>query len=285
MAWQQHAPFRPGQLAHALFHAAVPVEIAFLAGLAEGVRPGVDRIAQHLDDRAVGGRDPADIVAFAQPHRELQALVAEPQPDAAHGAELGEALENIADRTHHFLVGMEEDFAVLLAPHEADRQGATELAAGGLVADAFQQAHLERVQLGFTDCAFHAQDQAVIETSRVVDAVKVGDQGVGQGAQVDQAVPVGVVASQPGDLQSEHESGAAESDVGGQAVEAVALVGGLAGEAEVLVDDGDLAGVPAQGFGTGGEGVLATRGLSVALDLRGARLADVDEGLALTVGS
>ncbi len=42
---------------------------------------------------------------------------------------------------------------------------------------------------------FMPEHQAVIETSRVVDAVKVGDQGVGQGAQVDQAVPAGVVAS------------------------------------------------------------------------------------------
>jgi len=69
-----------------------------------------------------------------------------------------------------------------------------------------------------------------------------------QSAQVDQAAPVGVVASQAGDLKCEHEAGATESDIGGRAAEAVAVVDGLAGEAEVLVDDGDVVWVPAQGL-------------------------------------
>lgn len=72
-------------------------------------------------------------------------------------------------------------------------------------------------------------------------------------------MPVGVIASKPGDLQSEHEGGAAKSDVVGQAVVAVALVGGLAGEAEILVDDGDLGASPR--LWRGQPGVLATRGL------------------------
>ena len=119
---------------------------------------------------------------------------------------------------------------------------------------------------------------------RIVNAVAVGDQGVGQGAQVDQTVPVGIVAGEAGDLEPEHEAGAAESDIGGEAVEAVALVGGLAGEAEVLVDDGDAVAVPAKRFGPGGQGVLAAGRFGVVLDLGRTRLADVDEGLPLAVG-
>ena len=117
----------------------------------------VDGIAQHLNDRAVGGRDPADFGAVTSADGEQQSLVAEPQADAAHGAALGETLEEVADRTHHLFVGIEADLAVALAPNEADRQGAAVLAAGGLVTDAFHQAHLERVQLGLTDGALHTE--------------------------------------------------------------------------------------------------------------------------------
>ena len=51
---------------------------------------------------------------------------------------------------------------------------------------------------------------------RMVDAVGVGDQRVGHPGQVQQPVPVGVVAGQAGDLQRQHDPHLPEPDLGGQ---------------------------------------------------------------------
>jgi hypothetical protein len=57
------------------------------------------------------------------------------------------------------------------------------------------------VQLGFAHRALEAEQQAIVEAGRIVDAILVEDQGRGQGAELDQAVPIGRVAGETGDLE------------------------------------------------------------------------------------
>jgi hypothetical protein len=61
------------------------------------------------------------------------------------------------------------------------------------------------VQLGLAHGALQAEHQPVVELGRMVDPVRVRDQRVGQRGQVEQLVPVGVVAGQPGHLDPEHD--------------------------------------------------------------------------------
>ena len=68
------------------------------------------------------------------------------------------------------------------------------------------------------------------------------------------------------------------ADLGQQALEAEPGVGGAAALPEVLVDDEDALGRPAQGAGVIGQGVLAGEGLAVLGDLLRGGLADVDDG-------
>ena len=79
---------------------------------------------------------------------------------------------------------MAEDLSVGLAPDQPDGQAAAQLAAGGLVADPAVQPGAEHVQLSFGHNAFHAQKQAIVEQSGMIDAVRVGDQGVAGTGQV-----------------------------------------------------------------------------------------------------
>lgn len=51
----------------------------------------------------------------------------------------------------------------------------------------------------------------------MIDAVGIADQRVGEPAQIDEAMPVGVVARQTRDLKPEHEADVTERDLGGQA--------------------------------------------------------------------
>ena len=101
---------------------------------------------------------------------------------------------------------MEPDLALLLSPDEADRQAAAQFAARGLVANAAVEPRAQDVQLGFAHGALEAEHQAVVEQGGVIDAVGVGDQGVGDAAQIEQAIPVGVVARQARDLEAEHDA-------------------------------------------------------------------------------
>jgi hypothetical protein len=75
-------------------------------------------------DGDVAGVDPADAAAIAGLHGERQTLGAQPQPDAAHRSELGEACNHGADRDADSFIRMEAHLAILVAPHEAHGKAA-----------------------------------------------------------------------------------------------------------------------------------------------------------------
>lgn len=80
-------------------------------------------------------------------------------------------------------------------------------------------------------------------------AALVADEGAGEGAQFEQAMPVGVVARQPGYLESEDDPGAAQADLGDEPLEAFAVGRARARLALVAVDGDDLLGQPAERHG------------------------------------
>jgi len=61
--------------------------------------------------------------------------------------------------------------------------------------------------------------------SRVVDAVFVQDERIGQRADLKQSVPVHRVSRQPGYLESEHDAGASQADLRHQTLKAFAVSG------------------------------------------------------------
>ena len=132
------------------------------------------------------------------------------------GARLGEARENIADGGDDGLVGMEADLAVGLAPDKADRQPSAQLTARRLVANAAVEAGSQDMQLGFAHGALEPEQEAVVEEGGMIDAVGVADQRIGEAAQLDEAMPIGVVARQARDLEPEHEADVSERDFGGE---------------------------------------------------------------------
>ena len=126
---------------------------------------------------------------------------------------------------------------------------------------------------------FKPKQQPVVERAGVVEAVGVADQRVGHAAQVEQPIPVGVVARQPRDLQAEHQPGVAERDLGRQAREPRALDCPEPEMPEVLVDHHHLLAREPELERPADERVLALGRLDVALELRLGRLAHVHERL------
>ena len=81
----------------------------------------------------------------------------------------------------------------------------------------------QNVQFRFGHDALQSEDQAIVEKRRMIDAVAIADQRVGHAAEIEQAIPVGIIARQAGDFQSEHDAHVPERDFGGHVSEAGAL--------------------------------------------------------------
>ena len=100
---------------------------------------------------------------------------------------------------------------------------ATQFAARGFIADPAEQASPQDVQLCLTHGSLQAKHQPVVEHRGVVDPIRVTDQSVSQAAEIEQAVPVGVVAGQTRDLQAEHDTDMAQCDLRGEPRKAAAF--------------------------------------------------------------
>ena len=200
----EHLPLALRQSAAAGAQHPVLVDVTFEAGLAVDVRAGVDGMGEHLVHRGVGRLHPDDVrvgVVDVALQRHLQTLLLQPQPHSTGGATKRELFEDCRQDATDGLVRVQQDLPAGFAPHQPDRQTAAQLPAGGLVADSAVKPGAQDVKLGLGHGALHSQQEPVVEHGRVVDAVGVGDERVGDSGQVEQPVPVSVVAGQPGDLQ------------------------------------------------------------------------------------
>ena len=274
---KEHRPLGAWQPTDPLAHDALVVDIALMAALAVGIGACVDGIGQHTVDRGVGRAAPTDLARRADLRGEGEVLAAQPEPDPTDRAELGEPFEHEANHTGHGFVGMKADLAIGIAPNQAHRQSAAQLAACRLVADPTLEAGAQDVQLGFGHGAFEPQHQAIVECAWVIDAIGIADQGIGHATEIEQAIPVGVVAGQAGDLEAEHDADPAQGHLGGHAGEAIAMTGAGAGEAEIVVDHGDLLACPTQPARLLDQSVLPVGRFPMAFDLGHGGLAHVDQ--------
>ena len=91
---------------------------------------------------------------------------------------------------------MKANLAIGVAPDESDRQPPPQFAARRLVADAAVKPRPQHVQLGLAHGTFETEQQSIVEQRRVIDAIGVADQRVGETGEINEAVPVGVVAGE-----------------------------------------------------------------------------------------
>src|SRR5271169_1100143 len=108
------------------------------------------------------------------------------------------------------------------------------------------------MQLSLAHGALEAEQQSVVEHRGMIDSVGIADESVGEAAEIEQAIPVGVVAGEAGDFEAEHNADAAESDFSGEPGEAIALDDAGSGKPEVFVNNDDLLRVPAKRGRLGG---------------------------------
>jgi hypothetical protein len=230
-------------------------------------------------DRLVGRLRPPDLPLAGPAPGKPAALFEQAQHHLPGARELLEVREHRGDRVGHRLVGRDSHPALVVVLI-AGGQRQPQLALGRLVQDPAAQPAAQHVQLGLGHRALEPEHEPIVVQRRVIHAVGVGDQRVGQRAQIQQLVPVGVAPRQPRDLDPEHDPHLAQADVGHQLLEAVPALRARARAAEVRVDHDHLARVPAERDRPLGQLVLALQALGVALDLGERALAHVHVRLA-----
>jgi hypothetical protein len=125
------------------------------------------------------------------------------------------------------------------------------------------------MDFGFAHGAFEAEQQPIVEERGVIEPIAVADQGVGEAAQIEQAVPLGVVAGEPGNLDAEQDADVAEGHLGGQVGEAGSVHNAGCRQPQVVLHELDLVAAPAEFDGAIDESVLAAGRFGVAFELAG----------------
>jgi hypothetical protein len=92
-----------------------------------------------------------------------------------------EQREDRLDGTLHFLVGIENDFVAV--KYQTDWQWKTQLTFLRSVEFGAMEARANDVEFCSRERAFHAEDKAVVEVGRIVAAISVEYQCLGDGAQ------------------------------------------------------------------------------------------------------
>src|SRR5215475_7869705 len=91
----------------------------------------------------------------------------------------------------------------------------------------------------------------------MIDAIGIADEGVGDSAEIQKAIPVGIVAREPRDFEAEYNADMAESDFGSKSGKAIARHDTGSGNAKIFVDNDNLLRRPSKCGCFGGQRALA----------------------------
>jgi hypothetical protein len=141
------------------------------------------------------------------------------------------------------------------------------------------EARADDVQLGLREGALHAEHETVVELGRIAAAILVDHERTGDGAQLEEAVPVLVRARQARRFQGEDRADLAHRHLADQRFEVLAMGHPRAGLAEIAVEDPNALRAPAELLGLALQIVLPLRALLIEANLPRRRLANVDAGI------
>lgn len=191
------------------------------------------------------------------------------------GTGLAKGVEQQAHRLLHVLVRIEHDPPTIVI-HETQRRFHPQLTTPGFVELTANQSSAQQVQLGLAHRSFQAQQQAVVKVARVVDPIFVEDERICQSADFQQPMPVGRAPCQTGNFQTHDHTHPTQPHLRHEALKTIAVGGGGARQAQVLIDHDDLIARPSQSLRPPFEIVLPRRALTVLVDLPQGGLANIE---------
>ena len=254
-------------------------------GAAIDVDARVLGVVQDVQDTGMAQRSPNQLtVAGTTPESggALEMMVGEVLDDRQGGSRLLEQVEDQPDRLLDLFVGVEDDPALGIVDQPRG-QPEPELALGGLLELATQEAGTKQVEFGLAHRPQESQEEAVGVLSGVIDPILVDDQGVGEGTDLDETIPIAARPRQARGFQAQDGPGPAQADLGDEVLKAVATGRGRPRVPLVLIDDLDPLRGPSQLAGTAGQVILPGAAGGVFAHLNRGGLADVDLGQTVEV--
>ena len=134
----------------------------------------------------------------------------------------------------------------------------------------------QHMEFGFAHRALQPEQQPIVEMSRIIDAVLVENQGIGQSADLEKSMPVHRVSREPGHLKPEDDAGTSEADFRDKTLESFPVGGRSPGLAEVGIDDYDLILLPAESNRMLPKRILPLCAFDVLKDLTKCGLPDIE---------
>jgi hypothetical protein len=127
---------------------------------------------------------------------------------------------------------------------------------------------MQPVQFRLRHRALQPKQEAIIRVAWIIDALLVNDQGVGEGTDLQQAIPITARAGQARDFQAQHRSHVAQSHFGHQPLKSIAPNTRGARLALILVNDANTSLVPPQLMCPLDQIILPGRTAGIVPDLR-----------------
>ena len=155
----------------------------------------------------------------------------------------------------YLLIGIENNCARPIVG-EPGRQGQPQFTSRRLLALALMKAHPKLMQLRLAHDAGQSQQQAVVIGARVVKPLAIGNEHAEHRAKFEKLMPVPIVACQARSVEAHHKTGVAKADLGNELLETMAIHSASTGFAQILVNNLDALGRPAQPDGAIDEAVL-----------------------------
>jgi hypothetical protein len=217
-----------------------------------GIDAGIDRIAEQIVQRGPVGAAPFKLAlawAAARSHRHPDVVLDQIAQHLADRSKAFEQREYLTDRPLRLLVWVQHDLArgTSQIPH---RHRLAEFAPPCLGPPACQHPRLEDMQLRFRHRPLEPEQQPIVEITRVVDAVAIGDERIEQRADLEKLVPVPVRSGQARHLHPENQPDMAEADLRHQALKAKAAFDRSTRATKIIIDHDNGLARPAEMEGT-----------------------------------
>ena len=147
------------------------------------------------------------------------------------------------------------------------------------------QSRTNQVEFDLTDRTFEPEQQPVIEAARMIEPIGIRDERIDETTQVEQVVPLTIVAGHARDFGGYDDADVAQSHLGDESIESDASYASTAPTySKVFIDHHYLRSRPAQLGGPLHQTILQALALLVVQDLAGRGLTNVDRGLASKMG-
>ena len=242
------------------------------------IRSSIGRILKNAEHSGAIGLTPYHLMrrrADEGAHRQWQIVLSQVAHHGPCTVKLAEFGEDQAEPRLHLLIGIENDLARAIMCQTSGKRKA-QLAACRFLTLTLMETLPDLVQLRLAHDAGQTEQQAIMVGAGIIETFAVGNDDAEERAQIEELMPVAIVAGKPGSVEADDEAGITQSDFGNQLLEAHPLDGPGSGFAKIFIDDVHAFMRPAEGHGTVDEAVLQFRAFLMMPHLVHGGLADVN---------